>query len=84
MFMIEARMYYFISSTNYFILILLDSLVPQGGLVCTECPLGLNIFLSTRPPKSLKNIRYYIFRVIFLKMAQSDERSPRHSKQVRL
>ncbi len=29
-----------------------DSLVPQGGLACTECPLGLNAFLSTRPPSS--------------------------------
>ncbi len=36
----------------------LYSLVPQGGLVCEECPLGLNAFLSTRPPKGLKNIRY--------------------------
>ncbi len=59
------------------------SLVPQGVLVREECPLGLNAFLSTRPPKGLKNIRY-IFRVIFLKTAQSDKRSPRHSKQVRL
>ncbi len=32
------------------------SLVPQWGLVCEECPLGLNAFLSTRPPKGLKNI----------------------------
>ncbi len=34
-----------------------SSLVPQGGLVCEECPLGLNAFLSTRPPEGLKNIR---------------------------
>ncbi len=26
--------------------------------MCEECPLGLNVFLSTRPPKGLKNIRY--------------------------
>ncbi len=36
------------------------SLVPQGGPVCEECPLGLNAFLSTRPPKGLKNIRQAI------------------------
>ncbi len=35
------------------------SLVPQGGLVGEECPLGLNAFLSTRPPMGLKNIRYF-------------------------
>ena len=34
------------------------SLVPQGGLVCEEGPLVLNAFLSIRPPKGLKNIRY--------------------------
>ncbi len=55
----------------------LNSLVPQGGLVCEECHLSLSAFLSTRPPKGLKNIRY------FLKTAQSEEWSPRHSKQVR-
>ena len=27
--------------------------------MCEECPLGLNAFLSTRPPQSLKNIRYF-------------------------
>ncbi len=37
---------------------MITSLVPQGGLVCEECPLGLNAFLSTRPPQGLKNIRY--------------------------
>ncbi len=30
-----------------------NSLVPQGGLVCEECPLGLNAFLSTRHRKGL-------------------------------
>ncbi len=52
----------------------LFSLVPQGGLVCEECPLGFSAFLSTRPPKGLKNI---------LKTAQSEGRSPCHYKQVR-
>ncbi len=33
--------------------------IPQGGLVCEECPLSLNAFLSTRTPKGLKNIRYF-------------------------
>ncbi len=33
-----------------------NSLVPQGGLMCEECPLGLSAFLSTRPPKGLINI----------------------------
>ncbi len=33
------------------------SLVPQGGLVCEECPLRLSAFMSTRPHKGLKNIR---------------------------
>ena len=27
--------------------------------MCEECPLSLNAFLSTRPPKGLKNIRYF-------------------------
>ena len=27
--------------------------------MCEECPLGLSAFLSTRPPKGLKNIRYF-------------------------
>ncbi len=30
------------------------SLVPQGGLVCEECPLGLSDFLRTRPPRVSK------------------------------
>ena len=39
-------------------LLMNNSLVPQGGLVCEECPLGLSAFLTTRPPTGLKNIRY--------------------------
>ncbi len=27
--------------------------------MCEESPLGLNAFLSTRPPEGLKNIRYF-------------------------
>ena len=30
--------------------------------MCTECPPGLSAFLSTRPPKGLKNIRYSGYR----------------------
>ncbi len=46
------------SHTNIVMLELMQgSLVPQGGPVCEECPLGLNAFLSTRPPKGLRNIR---------------------------
>ncbi len=26
--------------------------------MCEDCPLGLNAFLSTRPPQGLKNIRF--------------------------
>ncbi len=43
----------------YCSMLFIYSLVPQGGLVCEECPLGLSAFLSTRPPKGLKNIRYF-------------------------
>ncbi len=36
----------------FFQIRIIISLVPQGGLVCEECPLGLSAFLSTRPPKA--------------------------------